>query len=103
MKQFEDHFEWYRFGLIHRIRSFRDGDLVKNRLYDLHQCALRLAVFVDSPLNQERLPGSVKAANTLLDHLGAYLGVQIREEQDADTKVIANEGQLNRTLNELET
>jgi len=83
MKQFEDHFDWYRLGLIHRLRSFRATDSIRSRSYDIVQSSLRLALFYNNKLNAERLPGSTEAAKALFNTLG-----ELYQDRDKDDAVI---------------
>jgi hypothetical protein len=98
MKQFGDFMSWFRLGRIHRLKSFHDGDLVSNRLYEIVQCGVALMLFIDDPLNKERLPGSVKAAAELLTNLRPWWVTQAVNEL-----VINNATEILRRLDVLET
>jgi hypothetical protein len=99
MKAFENHFDWYRLGLIHRLLSFHDGDLVKRHAYSIFQCMIQLTVFLQEPLNQQRLPGSVKAAIALEERLRGLINAQM---DDTET-TISVASFYHNSLHEFET
>jgi hypothetical protein len=99
MKRYEDLFEWFRLGRIHRLRSLHNGDLAINRSYDIVQCCVVLMMFKDDELNKAKLPDSVKAADNLLNQLGKWWDTLPPNEM----VIINNADQIIRGLNDLET
>jgi hypothetical protein len=98
MKQFEDVYDWYQLGLIHRIRSFSDGELINDYRYDLYQCIVQLSAFTRQPFNTERFPGSVKAAAIIREQLGGYWNAA-----ESDQAIFEDTDRLMRRLTEFET
>ena len=65
MKHYEEIFDLYELGRIHRLRSIRAEDKKFDRVYDIFHCSMVLAKFIQAPANQELLPGSVAAARRI--------------------------------------
>lgn len=67
MKHYEEIFDLYELGRIHRLRSMNAEALKSDCAYDVFISGLVLDKFVKAPANQELLPGSVNSAWKLLE------------------------------------
>jgi hypothetical protein len=99
MKRFEHIIDLYRLGLIHRIRSFHNGDRINDRAYDLFQCTVQLSAFINYPFNAERFPASVRVAALISKQLVDYWNA-LDSEDDATLHDVDT---LMRRLTEFET
>jgi hypothetical protein len=67
MKHFDDIYELYSLGRLHRLFSLEDDQLKVDQTYNLIQSFFVLQQFIEAPQNPLFLPASVKAARELRD------------------------------------
>lgn len=65
MKHFDDVFELYSLGRLHRLRGISEGQRKQDQLYNFVQSVIVLDWFTKSPQNEIFLKGAVEAARKL--------------------------------------
>jgi hypothetical protein len=85
MKHYEELFDLYDLGRIHRLRSIDGTDTKSARLYDLFICGAVLEKFVTAQGNRELLPGSVGVGRKLLERSRRLMNEGFDSEKGKET------------------
>lgn len=102
MKHYEDLFELFQLGRVHRLRSIEAGQKKSEHLYSLMQANIALYRFISAPLNGQLLPGSEGAARKLFEHVDKLFKEGIDSETQNEQMSVSESNTIATNLTSFE-